>query len=654
MPEDDTQQAIAARPQAILPLGGNPGLAALVTAGPLVLIVLSVLQPPQPAMLHAPAAHVLIAGGASFLGAALALLVLRTAIRARDARVFLVGMGFLSIASIFFIHSIATPDVLMVGRGLATQWSGLLSLIVGGIFFALSGIPFDEKAAERIIANARIVLVAFLVGWALYAGAVLLWPPLIRTPAVATANTQAPANDDDDDYGTAKRAPAKHTSTAPTQPGALDRANSLAQTFGLPLILIGLGCYIVAALRHFQIYRSTRSQAGIALTCGIVLLGEALLAQQLADAYTPIFWLYHVLEFIGFGVISYAVLFAYRRGQRGGGFLEGLFLSGTRARIRGEYTLTMDALIATLSRSEQPTSELRQMLRERLGLSETQVQVLEHAAAAVAQERRQRQELEQLNAELVRAEQTRDQITQMVVHDLKNPLTGLLGFLDMLRLDALTADQKLLVTSALRSGRNLTGLIDDLLDVSRMEQGHFDPDHTLIRPFVLLHDCAAQMRGWSTQVQKQIIVDADPDLPLLDGDARLLRRVLLNLISNAIKHNPPGTTITLAAAVEAHDDKHAMVVQIADDGDGISAELLPQIFERYTRGRASTTEQQSSTGLGLTFCRMAVEAHGGTITVVSAPDEGTTFTLRLPLIGTEAPALTATPVPQAIDAGFQS
>jgi signal transduction histidine kinase len=345
--------------------------------------------------------------------------------------------------------------------------------------------------------------------------------------------------------------------------------------------------------------------------------------------------LWHTLELAGFGVIAYAVLGAYRRGQTGESLLESLFLSGTRARLQADYAKAMDALVETLSRGEKPIPELRRALRERFGMVEGQMQALEHAAAAVAQERQQRRELERLNAALHQLEQDKSQLMQMVVHDLKNPLTALVGFLELLRLDRLSEEQCLLVESALRSGKNLSGLISDLLDVGRIEEGHMELERTLLPPRDLLEDCASEMRGWIIQDDKQILIETPDDLPLLQADLRLMHRVILNLISNAIKHTPAGTSIILRAyqaTTHEQEPKGQLVIEVADDGPGIPPEYLDRIFDKYGRVNGDHHPRQDSTGLGLTFCRLAIEAHEGSIGVSSVLGQGTTFHLRLPAV----------------------
>jgi signal transduction histidine kinase len=320
--------------------------------------------------------------------------------------------------------------------------------------------------------------------------------------------------------------------------------------------------------------------------------------------------------------------------------LESLLLPGTRARIQAGYARAMEALLEALSCGQQPTPALREALRARFGLAESQVRVLEQAATAVSQERRQRQELELLNQSLRQLEAHKDQLTQMIVHDLKNPLTALIGYLELLRLDRLTDDQRVLLENALRSGKNLSDLIGDLLDIGRIEEGRLELQQVSIAPCDLLVECAAEMRGWLAQENKTLVVEAPADLPPLYADYRLMRRVLLNLLSNAIKHTPPRTHIALRAAsaplpappgdARASAAVSQIVIEVEDNGPGIPSIYLERIFDKFGRFRIEQPALQSSTGLGLTLCRLVLEAHGGTIGVASVVGQGTTFRVTLP------------------------
>jgi two-component system, OmpR family, sensor kinase len=593
---------------------------ALAGIAPIVWLLLALAPSLNRPIMEDALTHVLTAGGAALFGLALALLVLYVANRLEDGRAFLIGMAVLGTASILLIHAIATPNILMVGRGAATAWSAGLSLICGSIFFALSGLDLPPAFNHWLMRHARVWLLIYLIFWLVYSEIFLILLPV--TPTAASTGDSAAAQ-----HAHASTHMAVLTTLIPTAPPAW--ANLL-------LSGIGLACYAFAITRHYYLYHRSPSQAGLAVICGMAFFAEAIITQQLfTRVYTTAFWFTHLLQLGGFCMIGYTALGAYRRRQAGQPLLESLFLAGTRARLQANYSSALDALVETLSRGERPAPALRQVLQGRLGMAEHQVQVLEHAASAIAQERQQRQELERLNAALRQVEQDKNQLMQMVVHDLKNPLTALVGFLELLRLDSLSGEQMMLVESALRSGKNLSGLSSDLLDSGRIEEGHLELERSMFYPRDLLEECAGEMRAWLIQDGKTLRIEAPDDLPPLQADLRLLRRVILNLVSNAIKHTSSGTTIVLRAGRVAPQSTAAaeqVAFEIEDNGPGIAPEHLEHIFDKFSKLNGQLQSRQASTGLGLTFCRLAVEAHDGTIGVRSVVGQGTTFRLTLPTV----------------------
>jgi signal transduction histidine kinase len=456
--------------------------------------------------------------------------------------------------------------------------------------------------------------------------------------------------------GTAAATHADHASDGQAAPTTQISAVSPAAWLDIVrrmLLFLGLGCFVFAIWRHALLYHHSPSPAGYAILCGIVLFGEALVTQSVWVVYGLSFWLSHAQEFIGFAVISYAVLGAYRRGQAEG-LLESLLLPGTRAHIQAEYALAMDSLVDALARGEQPAPSLRQALRGPFGMSENQMRVLERAATAVAQERQQRQELERLNEALRQLEQARTDLTHMVVHDLKTPLTAQIGFLELLQMSPLAEDERMLLEGALRSSMTLSRLITDMLDVARLESGRLELDWSSFRACELLEGCAAEVRGWLAKECKTIQIELSDATPLLYADRHIVRRVMLNLVSNAIKHTPDGTCITLRAVPAgplslesgtAHMPADldgcsasdmlptSVVLEVEDTGAGIAPRDLERIFAKFERIDNAGGRRQDSTGLGLTFCRLAVEAHGGTLSVSSVVGVGTVFRVVLPGVG---------------------
>ncbi len=631
---------------------------ASLSLGPLLLLALRLFPALDQSLLHNALAHVIIVLSASIMGVILALFVLHVAQRAHDARVFFVGMGFLSVASIFVTHALATPNVLMSGRGFATSFSAPLSLILGGLFFALSGLSLSAPINRIIMRHARLWVIAYIVSWLAYNWIVLIVIPAGTTTISNNATVVASANPTNIQTGANAAEHQSHSDSKgndyelelppdvalpkqlPAPLTALDTLLAGVTSLQIWILIIGLGCYGFASYRHYLFYRRSPSQVGFALTAGIVLFGEALLTQYFAQVYALSFWLYHAQEFAGFGAISYAMLIAYRQGVFDESLLESVFLASTRARVQAGYAKAMDALIAMLSQADQPIPGTREALRARFELTESQMQVIEGAAQAVARERRQRQELEQLNQALRELEEYKRQVTQMVVHDLKNPLTALTAYLDILRVSHLEQDQHDLVKGALRSSKNLSGLIGDLLDVGQIEEGRLDLEYSSFAIGDLLQNAADELEGWLLQENKKIEVETPLEPLMVRADQHLIRRVVLNLLSNAIKHTPPQTQIWLCAinsTVQAlpgnaeHSFSRQVIIEVEDNGSGIPDDQLEHIFERFGRYQGSApNRRQTSTGLGLTFCRLVVEAHGGSLSVSSVVGSGTTFRIMLP------------------------
>ncbi|KPL89266.1 sensor histidine kinase [Ardenticatena maritima] len=234
-------------------------------------------------------------------------------------------------------------------------------------------------------------------------------------------------------------------------------------------------------------------------------------------------------------------------------------------------------------------------------------------------------ELRQALDSLKRAEQARLDLTRMIVHDLQNPLNVILGTLEMVRegvFGTLPDELDAMLARAERASHSMSRLVNDMLEIARLESGSFTPRKEEIHVPALLQNEADAFRHRAAQNGTDIHVEADHDLPPAYGDAGLLTRIVDNLLSNAIRHTTDGA-ITLRAFV--HDG--FMHVQVADTGEGIPPDELPHIFDRFRQGK----NRRGSLGLGLAFCKMATEAQGGRIWVESEVGRGTTFTFTIPL-----------------------
>ncbi len=242
------------------------------------------------------------------------------------------------------------------------------------------------------------------------------------------------------------------------------------------------------------------------------------------------------------------------------------------------------------------------------------------------------QELERAYADLRRAEGLRDDLMNMVVHDLRNPLSIInanLGLISKIMASPAQADSlPRFLENARQAGQRMSGLIDDLLNVDKFEAGELRPSLALLSVSNLLINKAEQYQAQAERDEKTLTARVAPDAPLVMADAGLVGRVLDNLLSNAFKYTEPGGRIELLADREGR----ALRIGVRDNGQGIPAEFQPRLFEKF----AQVTDAQGrplrqGTGLGLAFCRLAVEAHGGRIWVESTPGRGSAFFFTLPL-----------------------
>ena len=233
-------------------------------------------------------------------------------------------------------------------------------------------------------------------------------------------------------------------------------------------------------------------------------------------------------------------------------------------------------------------------------------------------------------------QKVRDDLMKMIVHDLKTPLTSVLATLEMARdgdFGALTPPQARALSDAEGKAEDLLALIEDLLEVARIEEQTITLQPEPIAPAALL---AEIVFDWGLRFKQEgatATVDVADDAPVFRADKVLLKRVLSNLVQNALTHTAGPVHLALAARADAN----GILFTVADDGPGIPSEYQEIIFRKFERVRAANAPRVRSSGLGLTFCRLAVESHGGRIWVKSAEGEGSTFYVQLPLTPAEPP-----------------
>lgn len=239
-------------------------------------------------------------------------------------------------------------------------------------------------------------------------------------------------------------------------------------------------------------------------------------------------------------------------------------------------------------------------------------------------------ELARKNAELQRLNELKNQFLGMAAHDLRNPLHAINGYTQFLRddaLDNLRREERLeFLDIILSSSRFMLDLINDLLDVSRIESGNLQLDIAPLDIVQLVRHSVEVNGMLAASKEIDIKLDAPPALPPYHGDGGKLEQVLNNLLTNAVKFSYPQSSVNVTLA----QDNDEILIRVTDSGKGMTPEQMTHLFHPYGRSRTRGTAGESSTGLGLVIVRKIVEGHGGAIDVASEPDKGATFTVRLP------------------------
>src|SRR2546423_7834740 len=226
-------------------------------------------------------------------------------------------------------------------------------------------------------------------------------------------------------------------------------------------------------------------------------------------------------------------------------------------------------------------------------------------------------------------EKVRDDLMKMIVHDLKTPLTSVLATLEMLSdgdFGQVTIPQKAAIGDAETKSEDLLALIDDILEVARIEEANISLSLTPIAPGALL---AELVHEWSHRFQQErttTSVSVADDAPVFTGDKGLIKRVFSNLIQNAVTHSSQPIHLELSA----RRARHGVLFTVSANGPGIPPEYHEIIFRKSGQAEMPRTPRTRSSGLGLTFCKLVVERHGGRIWVKSTEGKGSSFYIELP------------------------
>ena len=311
----------------------------------------------------------------------------------------------------------------------------------------------------------------------------------------------------------------------------------------------------------------------------------------------------------------------------------GQFWSGEyrHRRADGSYAYVIDRGFILQNRYGQPM----RMIGSIMDITARKIaeQTLKEERAHLARRVEERTvELSSANAALAKASKLKDEFLASMSHELRTPLNAILGMSEAMDEEVygpLNERQHRFIRNIDESGRHLLSLINDILDLSKIEVGKLELQLDSVSFETVCNSSMRMVKESALRKRINISVEIESDLPEIVADERRLKQIVVNLLSNAVKFTPDGGKVGLQ--VERSRTDASIVCSVCDSGIGISQENLGRLFQPFTQLDSRLSRQYNGTGLGLALVRRMVEMHGGTVRVQSAPGRGSRFTFNIPL-----------------------
>lgn len=281
------------------------------------------------------------------------------------------------------------------------------------------------------------------------------------------------------------------------------------------------------------------------------------------------------------------------------------------------------------------SEENRQLRQERDLLLRRLAEVQEDFARSNQEIFNVNEALMDANLRLKTLDRMKDTFLSMITHELRTPLTVISGIAETLQegiYGPLTEEQMGRVLHITEAAARLRQLVNDLLDLSKMESGMMRLRREPLDPRSLVDAVIWQLSSVAEKAEVSLVNRVRHTLPEVDADGQRVEQILTNLVSNALKFTPPGGAITITAerrSTERQPDEVAFCV--SDTGTGIAPEMLNQIFDKFVQAHPFKEDRTKGTGLGLAIVRHLVELHGGQVQVTSQQNQGSQFYFTLPV-----------------------
>ena len=286
------------------------------------------------------------------------------------------------------------------------------------------------------------------------------------------------------------------------------------------------------------------------------------------------------------------------------------------------------------SRISGPELESLKNFANHAGLALDNAQIMNNLKSTQRELSEKNERLNRAYETLRELEKLKEGLVGMVVHDMKNPLTSVRGYMELILETTQEKPENMAlinyIKKAYEGSEELLKMIHNLLDISRMEDGKFVLNRTMTNIPELVTSVYQQQEIVARTNERTLLLEPFPEMPALLIDYDILQRVMANLISNAIKHTAKKGTIRIISHFEP---KTGVTLCVEDDGEGIPEEYLEFIFQKFSQVKGKRYRNTHNVGLGLTFCKMAIENHQGRIWVESEVNKGSKFFVWLPLKG---------------------